>query len=397
IGFGDTTTRGQGTVYFEDIQIYATRCALVERDADFVPFDYAPAGAPAGDCVIDYLEIEAMADAWLDRDALIATRNPSLNGNPVVYYPLNEGDGNRVHTEPNETKWIGTTWNDATTPPSHFGTTWATPGYDGNTLNPCIYMAGLQGSRVQCGTTFGDLRLGFGAYDASDANAMTLSAWVRWLGPRYWDDYLRSKAQGILGKRRGWDNTSMVWMLEVDTNGQQGGFAIRSRNEDVYSADDLMMRYINQWVHVAVTYANPPNPVQNPEDANSQARLYFNGGQVNTGPWHFSRGDDANIFLTIGVTQDQNAWPNCPEAFYGYIDEVRIYDRCLEPNEVAYLADLTPLDGSLWVPIPSSAEVYDANETPPYIGEQAKGQRRINFKDFALLVDRWLTEQMYPR
>jgi hypothetical protein len=212
--------------------------------------------------------------------------------------------------------------------------------------------------------------------------------WVRWLGPRTWDSYLLSKAQGLLGKRGAWDDTGMVWMVEVDTNGEQAGFGLRQREEAVYSSNDLMMRYIGQWVHIAVTYPNPPNPPQNLADANSQARIYLNGGQVNTGPWHFSHGPDANIFLTIGETQDQNAWPDCPESFYGRIDEVRIYNRCLEPNEIGYLADLSPEDGWLWVPIPSSAEIW----TP-----EGQGNKIVHFKDFAYLVDKWLTAQMYPR
>ncbi|MDD5063129.1 MAG: LamG domain-containing protein, partial [Phycisphaerae bacterium] len=405
IGFGDTTTRGQGTVYFEDIQIYATRCALVERDADFVPFDYAPSGVPAGDCVIDYLEIEAMADAWLNRDALIKTRNPSLNGGPVVYYPLNEGDGNRVYTDPCDSRWKGTFWNSATTPPSDFGTTWATPGYDGNALNPCIYVAGLQGSRVQCGTTYRELNLGpgnlgIGVQRPTDVNAITVSVWARWLGPRLWDDYLRSKGQGLLGKRGGYGENAMIWTFWISQDpGVEGALGLGhyasgdTATPDLVTNGGLLNSFIGQWVHLAASFPHPPTAT----DANSQAKLYLNGGQVDSGPWRFSHGYDPNIFLTIGQTSDQNGWSNSPASFYGYIDEVRIYNRCLEPNEVAYLADLTPEDGSLWVPIPSLAEIYDANETPPYIGEQAKGQRRINFKDFALLVDKWLTEQMYPR
>jgi hypothetical protein len=92
--------------------------------------------------------------------------------------------------------------------------------------------------------------------------------------------------------------------------------------------------------------------------------------------------------LSIGETMDQNAWGgNCPESFYGYIDEVRIYDRALEANEIAFLADPTPGDGYLQIPPPSSAEVY---------AKEPVGQQLVNFKDFALVAKKWLEEDMYP-
>jgi hypothetical protein len=85
---------------------------------------------------------------------------------------------------------------------------------------------------------------------------------------------------------------------------------------------------------------------------------------------------------------DQNAWGgNCPESFYGYIDEVRIYNRALEPNEIAYLADTTPEDGYLQIPPPSAAEVYK---------KEPVGQQIVNFKDFALVANKWLAEELYP-
>ena len=155
-----------------------------------------------------------------------------------------------------------------------------------------------------------------------------------------------------------------------------------------------MNSYIGQWVHVAATF---PHPSGNPADGNDHAKLYLNGGEVDDGPWRLSHGYDPNIFFTIGTTTDPNGWADTPSTFYGYIDEVRIYDRALEPNEIAYLADPSPEDGQLWIPISSPANVYDANEIAPYIGMQPQGLRSVNFKDFAMLVKEWLTEEMFPR
>jgi hypothetical protein len=194
-----------------------------------------------------------------------------------------------------------------------------------------------------------------------------------------------------MGKRGGWSEDAMIWTFWISANpGQEGGIGLGhysggdTRIPDLVSDAGLMDPYIGQWVHIATTFPNPPTAT----DANAQARIFLNGGEVADGPWRFSHGYDANIFLTIGQTQDVNAWVDSPSCFYGYIDEVRIYNRCLEPNEIAYLADITPDDGHQWVPVPSPGEVYS---------EEPQGQKKVNYKDFALVMNRWLTEQMYPR
>jgi len=68
IGVGNRTAPqagGTGILYLDDIRLYPSRCILSERSADLAKADYAPAGNPAGDCVIDYREIELMAEDWL--------------------------------------------------------------------------------------------------------------------------------------------------------------------------------------------------------------------------------------------------------------------------------------------------------------------------------------------
>ncbi|MHC4511650.1 MAG: hypothetical protein ACYTAO_22310 [Planctomycetota bacterium] len=50
-------------------------------------------------------------------------------------------------------------------------------------------------------------------------------------------------------------------------------------------------------------------------------------------------------------------------------------------------ADQTPGDGELYVPVPSIANVYD-DELPL--------ARSVNFKDYALIADRWLDQQFWP-
>jgi hypothetical protein len=66
---------------------------------------------------------------------------------------------------------------------------------------------------------------------------------------------------------------------------------------------------------------------------------------------------------------------------------VRIYDHALSDTEVAGLVDDTPGDGQLYVRVPSAANIYD---------DEPEGSRSVNFKDFAVLADMWLDEQVWP-
>jgi len=66
IGIGDEgpSPGSSGTLYFDDIRLYAPRCILARREADFALVDYAPE-ASGGDCVVDYRELAIMSRDWL--------------------------------------------------------------------------------------------------------------------------------------------------------------------------------------------------------------------------------------------------------------------------------------------------------------------------------------------
>ncbi|MEE8307638.1 MAG: discoidin domain-containing protein, partial [Gammaproteobacteria bacterium] len=62
IGFGDKNNPqpgGSGLTYFDDIQLYPSRCFLSRRSADFARLDYVE------DCAVNYREFEEMAGQWL--------------------------------------------------------------------------------------------------------------------------------------------------------------------------------------------------------------------------------------------------------------------------------------------------------------------------------------------
>ena len=56
--------------------------------------------------------------------------------------------------------------------------------------------------------------------------------------------------------------------------------------------------------------------------------------------------------------------------------------------EIAYLADETPGDGELYAPVPSIANLSD---------DEPLLSRSVNLKDFAVLIDSWLDELLWPQ
>jgi len=102
----------------------------------------------------------------------------------------------------------------------------------------------------------------------------------------------------------------------------------------------------------------------------------------------FGTGTTRYGFLGIGSEATEfNGRPNATGYFDGELDDVHIYSRALSQAEIAYLADATPGDGESYIPVASAANIYD---------EEAQGLKTVNFKDFAVLADQWLDEQLWP-
>ena len=134
---------------------------------------------------------------------------------------------------------------------------------------------------------------------------------------------------------------------------------------------------IGGWAHVAAVY----DAGSFPDDPCSNVRIYVNARQIANGP--FQLGDKPDAAMGIGCTHgvDNN------EVFDGDIDEVQIYTRPLSADEIAYLADVTPGDGELIIPVYSVAEIST---------DEPAGSRVVNLMDFALLAGKWLETDLWP-
>jgi hypothetical protein len=237
------------------------------------------------------------------------------------------------------------------------GVSWVSPGVMDDSA---IHIDGSPLSKVSIGTW----------NPAEGTGKLTLAIWVKWAGPYN----TGGQPQGLICKRDGWSASQLMFTFEMDTPdspAQRGTFAFRSFTTSVYSPTNIMTLFINQWAHLAATFDG------------TTARLYLNGREVASGPFTFSNKTAAGI--VIANNQMDQYWG--PGVFNGDMDEARIYNRALSPAEIAYLADTTPEDGQIYTPLPSIAELYDA---------EAKGSRAVNLKDFAILADYWLQEQLWP-
>jgi len=112
--------------------------------------------------------------------------------------------------------------------------------------------------------------------------------------------------------------------------------------------------------------------------------VYIDGQPAETGGTAVSDYGFSTFEFNIG---GGGIWDASDNWFLGQIDEVRVYSRALTDPEVAYLADTTPDDGQLYIPVPSLGNLYD--------GEMPLS-RSVNLKDFAELANSWLEEQLWP-
>jgi hypothetical protein len=161
-----------------------------------------------------------------------------------------------------------------------------------------------------------------------------------------------------------------TYALEVDDDEHHTLFRVKDANEDKrYTAESEDYIPTQEWLHMAGTY-----------DGNT-AKLYINGEL-----WASVNDEDPN---KLELSQDTTglAIGSRPEdadrRFIGVIDEVRIYNYGLSQAEVRWLAT----DGTGYVPLTSPYNLYD---------KEVPGKQAINFKDFAVLLEDWLEEILYP-
>jgi hypothetical protein len=184
---------------------------------------------------------------------------------------------------------------------------------------------------------------------------LTVCFWANWSG-------VSGQWMGLIGKRDDWAEDEMMWQIEA----AQGDGNVSASRESGQTVSGNFIQQIGQWEHVALTFDG------------TTATLYRYGLQAGSGP--FSLGPDTEATMVFGTGEANGGNP-----YNGALDEVRIYNRALSQAEIAYLIS----DGAatLHVPVLSPADLSD---------DEPEGSKSVNFKDYAVLVDMWLDEQLWP-
>ncbi len=337
IGFGDKANPqpgGSGKMYFDDIRLYRPRCVL-----ELLP---KPPADLNNDCVVDYLDLETMAANWLETDAVVSNVAPDPAG-LVAHYKL---DGDASDSSGN----------------NNHGIEKGGPTYVEGIYGQAIHLDGFDDYvAIQ--------NLNYTGYDYTE---VTVCAWVR-----------TSDEEGQIASF----DRSENWRLEIggEYAGGDGlvGWEVWTSDgqRDTTSYPDNTRRVDDgRWHHLAGVFDNGTLTIYidgNPETPYPGGATFGRGRYTRYG--FLGCGSEATYPYPIG--RQTGAY------LEGDLDDVRIYSRVLSQAEIRYLADETPGDGELYVPVPPTANLH--NEESPL-------SRSVNFKDFVLLAEGWLDEQLWP-
>jgi len=318
---------GSGKMYFDDIRLYRPRCIPLLRKsvADF-----------NNDCVVNYVDLELMAADWLRSDSTSATAAP----NPAFLTAHYKLDGNATDSSGK----------------NNHGAERGNPTYGPGTFDRAIHLDGV------------DDYIAIGKMQYADAGHTEVSvcAWVRTSSTA--DQHIASF------------DRNEYWRLQIAGEAGGPGLVGWSVMTSSGQVDHGSARRVDdgQWHHVAGVFDNGTLTIY--IDGGPESSLY-GGSTFGTGTIRFG-------FLGIGSEATEfNGRSNATGYFDGDLDDVRIYSHALSAAEIRYLADATPQDGQLYVPVASLANIHD---------QEGPGSRIVNFNDFAVLMADWLDEQLWP-
>jgi len=352
IGFGDKTAGGEGTVYFDNIRLHPPRCipTLAPSMGYFRYIDrYSAEGSFIPDCTVDNYDLRTMAGDWLISGLGDVTATTAGTANLVGHWPMDDDDpqmtvddisGNNNHgTLSDEDRKPGRSTSKHSVDPGAIGKALSFDGFDDYVQLPVLNL---------------------------NSNTVTISAWVK-PGPvtAPFDD-------GWLGEM----GTYPPIVSSNEPNGFNLCFGSTSEYKSGYEweANNELTYYWTGWswdFHSELIM--PPNLwsfvalVVEP----TKGTLYLYDG--------------------IGMRASVNHEEHVAQAFndvlfiggydlFGAIDDVRIYNRSVTPEEILDIAGLSGthhLGLEPWRP-------------------DADGDDTVNLKDYAVTADNWLTEVEWP-
>ena len=333
IGVGDIVNPqpgGAGSLYVDDIRLYIPRCLT-----DVLK----PAADLSNNCMVDYPDLEIMAEDWL-LSSYPVTAEAVSDANLVAHYTF---DGNA---------------NDST------------GANNGVVVGNATYVEGKVGQAIHFDFD-GYVAIENLYYDSTGHPEVSVMAWIRTSNPDLQkivsfdrDEYWRL---GINAEAAGDGQIQWCVMTLVDGTEVQVDYGSTTRVDD------------GQWHHVAGVFDNGTLTIYidgSAEDPNTSGGITFGTGLTRYG--FIGVGSEATVF-------NRDTGPE--QYFDGDLDDVRIYSRALSHAEIANLAGV-PAGETLnqrLLTILSTASDTDLHD-----------DETINLKDYALLADTWLDEQLWP-
>ncbi len=346
------TPGGEGVVNFDNIRVYPPRCVGQPG--------YRQLGDLNGDCTVDIKDMKLLSNHWLKTDRITGAPVPVADDDPCMMARW-EFEGN-WDNDPN-----------ARIEADSNGIPYGTPQivYDAERDSNVAYFDQVDvNDYVMCGT--------WGQDGNFLGKSLTLMVWAKQTQALGWWADMISKGESAEKLEFGF-----VPFLERRVLFTGSGVVACPATELDFDT----------WYHIAGTYEKLP-------DVNGGiSRVYINGrlheeqdgNEITYKPSH-NPNYDPNWCIGAqdyeGSETDVPPYrPHIDRLYYGYLDDVRIYDRQLSEEEIMWLAGKTMPNYYAILPPASYADIYSPDP---------KGQKIVNFKDIAKLAQEWLESALWP-
>ena len=301
-----------------------------------VPDIVKPAGDFSNDCVVDILDLEIMSNNWLISDYEV-TPVAASDANLVAYYKFdgnaNDSSGNGNHGDPN---------------------------------GGPVYTTGIDNQAISLDNIDDYVAIQNLHYDSNGHPEVSVCAWIRTSS---------EENQAIVSFDR-----NEYWRFEINGEGAGPGEiglkVMTSTGQMDYGSSSRVDD--GQWHHVAGVFDN------------GTLSFYIDGNREQLALGGSTFGTGTTRYGFVGSRSEADVFDGdtgTPWHFNGDLDDVRIYSRALSQAEVADLAGKTA----------AFTQPLYLLLTPQDPAINMNNDRTINFKDFALLADTWLEEQLWPQ
>ncbi|MCJ7693405.1 MAG: LamG domain-containing protein, partial [Sedimentisphaerales bacterium] len=340
---GDGTQAGDGDVYIDNIRLHTTRCVIDKATGSFTY-----------DCDVDFDDLAALARDWLLSGMGSVSALPPDDTDLVGHWKMDDNAESSVVLDSSGHENYGVLFDDLTGGGSPT---------EGKTSDHSV--AGAN-----------DLALEFDGFDDfveipalnSSSNTITITAWVKREPQGHIYDGIVMSSTG--GEQEGSYTAGLQFGAETSdwSPNYELSFMWTGLSWEWHSG---LFVPPQEWTFTALTVAP------------DLATIYMYDGTIMLAARNYDNYLEKPWDAPLHIA-DQMQYPG--RFFPGAIDDVRIYNRTLSPDEIVYLAQGAGTSAEF------TLESWRANANPTGPGNDDI----VNYRDFAIMADNWLTEVLWP-